>query len=208
MNNLKTWQISWAGAPLVDHWSFKDDSSNKEVVVFTNCDKVDIQLNKRIIHSLDRDSFSDGVIKAQVAYYPGELVAFAHYTDERGKSHVISDTLSTSYSAYALAMHPDQSQFSADQRVLHIATHVVDSLGVINPHSTHLVNYRLDGPGKIKVIDNGDPSDHTPYGSASKRVRKGKQLLVLQAGSEPGDLIVHASSDGLRSSKVKIQSKE
>jgi beta-galactosidase len=208
LNNLKSWQISWAGAPLVDHWSFENNNSNKEVVIFTNCDKVDIQLNNKLIHSLERNSFSDGVLKANVPYQPGELIAFAYYRDERGKSHKVSDTLSTSHSAYALTMHPDQAQFRSDNRIVHITTNVVDSTGVLDPHSNHLVNYQLDGPGKIRVIDNGDPADQTPYGSASKQVRKGKQLLVLQAGSEPGDLIVHASADGLRSSKVKIKSKE
>ena len=208
LNNLKSWQISWAGAPLVDHWSFEDDKSTKEVVVFTNCDKVDLQLNNMLVRSLHRSSFSDGVIKTKVPYQPGELIAFAYFTDERGKSQMVSDTLSTSYTPYALAMHPDQEQFRSDNRIVHITTKVVDSAGVLNPHSNHLVNYELDGPGKIRVIDNGDPSDQSSYGDASKRVRKGKQLLVLQAGSEPGDLIVHASANGLKSSKVKIKSKE
>ncbi len=208
LNNLKSWQISWAGAPLVDHWSFEDDKSIKEVVVFTNCDKVEIQLNNKLIHSLHRSSFSDGVIKANVPYQPGELIARAYFTDERGKSQIVSDTLSTSYTPYALAMHPDQQQFRSDNRIIHITTEVVDSSGVLNPHSNHLVNYELDGPGKIRVIDNGDPADKSPYGATSKQVRKGKQLLVLQAGSEPGDLIVHASANGLKSSKVKIKSRK
>lgn len=208
LNHLSNWQLSWAGAPLVDHWSFEDDQSSKEVVVFTNCDRVDIQLNESLIHTLDRKSFADGVIKAKVPFIPGELVAHAYYQDERGKTHKVSDTLSTSYSAYALAMHPDQYQLNANNRIVHITTKVVDSIGTLNPHSKHLVNYELDGPGKIRVIDNGDMADHTPNGATSKEVRKGKQLLVLQAGSEPGDLIVHASSDGLKSSKVKIKSRD
>jgi len=84
----------------------------------------------------------------------------------------------------------------------------VDGAGVLNPHSNHLVNYKLDGPGRIRVIDNGDLADQTPYGSTSKKVRKGKQLLILQAGSEPGDLIISASAEGLKPSRVKIKSKE
>ena len=105
-------------------------------------------------------------------------------------------------------MHPDRDRVDANNRIVHISTKVIDSTGTLNPHSSHLVNYQLDGPGKIKVIDNGDLADHTPPGSNSKEVRKGKQLLVLQAGSEPGDLIVHASANGLKSSKVRIKSKD
>jgi len=208
LNHLTSWQTSWVGAPLVDHWSFENDSSMKEVVVFTNCERVDIQLNNSVIRTLNKKSFSDGVIKAKVPFQPGDLVAHAYFTDDRGKIQKVSDTLSTSYSPYALAMHPDQYQVRADNRVVHITTEVVDSTGILNPHSRLLVNYELDGPGKIRVIDNGDLADHSPSGSTSKQVRKGKQLLILQAGSEPGDLIVHASADGLKSSKVKIKSRE
>jgi beta-galactosidase len=208
LNKLNNWQVSWAGAPLVDHWSFENDTSLKEVVVFTNCERVEIQLNKTPIQTLERSAFADGVIKARVPYSPGELVAHAYFTDDRGRTQQVSDTLRTSHAPHSLAMHPDRRRFDANNRIVHIRTKVVDSTGTLNPHSSHLVNYQLDGPGKIKVIDNGDLVDHTPPGSNSKEVRKGKQLLVLQAGSEPGDLIVHASANGLKSSKVRIKSKD
>jgi beta-galactosidase len=106
-------------------------------------------------------------------------------------------------------MNPDRRQVEGDGRkVVHITTEVVDNEGILNPHSSHRVNYQLDGPGRIRVIDNGDLADHTRAGSNSREVRKGKQLLILQAGSEPGDLIISASADGLKPSSVKIKSKK
>jgi len=208
LNNMTSWQTSWAGAPLVDHWSFGNDTTSKEVVIFTNCERVEIFLNNRMIHDLHRNHFTDGVIKANVPYEQGELVAHAYFKDDRGKPQKVSDTLNSAFTPYALAMHSDQQQIHTNQGIVHITTNVVDSAGILNPHSNHLVNYELDGPGEIRAIDNGDLADHTPNGSSSKEVRKGKQLLILQAGSEPGDLIIRASADGLKSSKVKIKSRE
>ncbi len=208
LNQLTSWQTSWVGAPLVDHWSFKDDGRDKEVVVFTNCMRVEIELNKKLIHTLNRNAYPDGVIKAMVPYETGELVAHAFYTDAQGDQHQVSDTLNSSFAPYALAMNPDHREIGSNTRIVHITTSVVDSTGELNPHSEHLVNYELDGPGRIRTIDNGDLADHTPYGSKSKKIRKGKQLLILQAGSEPGDLVVSASAEGLRPSKVKIKSKD
>ncbi|RLD57830.1 MAG: hypothetical protein DRI97_04485 [Bacteroidetes bacterium] len=208
LNHLTSWQTSWVGAPLVDHWSFKHDTRDKEVVVFTNCNQVVIELNKKLIHTLNRDAYPDGVIKARVPYESGELVAHAFYTDESGEQQQVSDTLNSSFTPYALAMNPDRRQLDENNRIVHITTSVVDSTGELNPHSNHMVNYQLEGPGKIRVIDNGDLADQTPYGSSSKKIRKGKQLLILQAGSEPGDLVVSASADGLKPSKVKIKSKD
>ncbi len=208
LNHLTSWQTSWVGAPLVDHWSFMDNTTDKEVVVFTNCNRVEIELNNRLVHTLSRDAFPDGVIKAMVPYETGVLVAHAYYKDERGKQQKVSDTLSSSFAPYALAMNPDRRQVGSNNRIVHITTSVVDSTGELNPHSNHMVNYQLDGPGRIRVIDNGDLADQTPYGSSSKKIRKGKQLLILQAGSEPGDLVVSATAEGLRPSKVKIKSKD
>ena len=209
LNRLTSRQTSWVGAPLVDHWSFEFDTTSKEVVVFTNCERVELYLNKQLVHTLEKNAFADGVIKANVPYEPGELVARAYYNDERGRSQHVSDTLITASVPYTLAMHPDRKQVrSNDRDLVHITTKVVDSFGVLNPHSDHLVNYQLDGPGRIKVIDNGDLADQTPHGSTSKEVRRGRQLLILQAGSEPGDLIISASAEGLKPSKVKIKSKD
>jgi beta-galactosidase len=198
----------WAGAPLVDHWSFLNDAREKEIVIFTNCPRVDIELNNRTLHTLNRSAFPDGVVKARVPYERGELVAHAFYLGEKGELLKVSDTLNSAYAPYALAMNPDHNGSSSNRRIVHITTSVVDSSGELNPHSEHMINYELDGPGRIRAIDNGDLADHSSQGSTSKEMRKGRQLLILQAGSEPGDLVVSASGEGLKPSKVKIKTKE
>jgi beta-galactosidase len=208
LNRLTSLQTSWAGAPLVDHWSFMDDKREKELVVFTNCSRVEIQLNSRLLHTLNREDFHDGVIKTRIPYESGELVARAFYLGDKGELLEVSDTLNSSHAPYELAMNPDHEESSSGRRIVHITTSVVDSTGEINPYSEHLVNYQLDGPGRIRAIDNGDPADHTSQNSSSKEMRKGKQLLILQAGSEPGDLVVSASAEGLKPSRVKIKTKE
>jgi len=208
-NQSKNWQKSWMGAPLADHWNLDPMTDSGTVVVFTNCERIDISLNNRLITSLERKAFPDGVIRSTIAYEPGELVAHAFFQDEFGKEKQVTDTLVSADEPYALAMQPDRKKVSANKReVVHITTQVVDSTGTLNPNSNHEANYTLDGPGRIRVIDNGDLADHTPNGSSSREVRRGKQLLILQAGSELGDLIINASADGLKPSSVKIKSTE
>ena len=177
------------------------------VVVFTNCERIDLSLNNKLISSLERSAFADGVIRSAIPYEAGELVATAFFLDDFGKEQQLTDTLTTTEKPYALAMHPDKKQVKANKgEVVHITTQVVDSTGTLNHLSQHQVNYTLDGPGRIRVIDNGDMADHTAPGSTTKQVRRGKQLLILQAGGEPGDLIINASAEGLKPSRVKIKS--
>jgi beta-galactosidase len=208
LNAMKSWQASWVGPPLVDHWSFQEYPGEKQVVVFTNCDTVTLHLNGKLQATLLRKAFEDGVIKARIPYQAGELVARASYLDERGESRSVYDTLQTSFQPYALAMRSDRRQVHANSRdVVHITTEIRDSAGVVNPHGQQLVRYSLDGPGRIRVIDNGDLADHSRADTSSRALRRGKQLLILQAGSDPGDLIISASANGVKSSRVKIKSK-
>jgi len=131
------------------------------------------------------------------------------FLDEQGKIQEVSDTLLTADRPYSLTMQPDRHQLTANNReVVHITTTVVDSAGTLNPHGNQLVSYTLDGPGRIRVIDNGDLADHSSQDASARKLRKGKQLLILQAGNEPGDLIISATAEGLKPSKVKIKTKE
>lgn len=208
-NQLRDWQKSWMGAPLVDHWNFDQETDTGLVVVFTNCERIDLSLNNKQLSTLKRSDYADGVIRSAIAYESGELVATAFFQNEYGREQKLTDTLRTAKQAYALAMQPDRKGINANNReVVHITTSAVDSAGTTDPFSSHRVNYTLDGPGRIRVIDNGDLADHTVPNSDSRELRRGKQLLILQAGSEPGDLIINASAEGLKSSRVKIKSSE
>ena len=208
LNNIKSWQASWAAPPLVDHWSFPNDSSLKDIVIFTNCESVELSLNDQILDTLFKKDFEDGVIQKQIHFEKGTLQARAFYTDEFGSRGTCGDTLRTAGSPYSITMNPDKFALRADGTdMLHITTKIVDSVGNLTPQSRHLVNYKVEGPGKLKVIDNGDLADHTQFGSTSKEVRAGKHLVIIQAGIDPGDLIISAKAPGLNSAQVKIPSR-
>lgn len=196
LNADTNWQVSWEGAPLTDHWSFQDNPGTRQVVVFTNCGEVELFLNGRSLGSHKCSDFSDGVIRAEVPWEKGTLLA---------RSASASDSLVSSHRAHSLAMNPDKERTRAGESgLVHITTEVTDSLGIRNPHSDHMVSYSLDGPGRIRLVDNGDLAEHSDPSSTSRKVRRGRQLLVLQAGSEPGDLIISASAEGLQPAKIKI----
>jgi len=143
----------------------------------------------------------------RASWWPGPLSVTRGGTE--GRIVVVADTLTTAAGAYALAMDPGRSRLEDNGRkVVHITTSAVDSTGILDPRSNHLVSYSLEGPGRIRTIDNGDLSDHTPHGSSSRQLRHGRHMLILQAGSEPGDLIISATAEGLKSSSVKIKTKE
>ncbi|MFC2089693.1 glycoside hydrolase family 2 TIM barrel-domain containing protein [Bacteroidota bacterium] len=207
LNTAKTWQISWAGAPVVRHWNFTDkDSLN--ILVYTNCETVDVIINNKVKGRFDRKDFDDQVIQAELGYQPGKIIAMAYIETDTGLV-VVSDSLVTSGLPTRILLEADKEEFIADgQDVVHIKTTVADTKGIKVARSTHLINYTINGPGAIKVIDNGNPTDSTPYNSTSKRLYKGSQLVIVQSTVEPGDLTINASSEGLRSATVKVTSEK
>jgi len=207
LNNSTNWQIPWAGAPVVRHWNFSENGKKLQVIVYSNCPQVELTLNDSLLNQFARNNFGDGVIKTSVNFKPGTIMAKATFRNEKGEVLFVQDSLVTAGPPNMILMKPDKDKLVADgQDVLHIETRVADSAGVTNPVASHMINYELSGPGKIKVIDNGDPRDHTPYSSEKKRVFQGSQVLIIQSTLEPGDLIISASASGLEPAEVKIKS--
>lgn len=207
LNNSTSWQIPWAGAPVVRHWNFREQGNALQVVVYSNCPEVELTLNDSLLAQFARKNFEDGVIKTRVAFKPGAITAKATYRDENGEVLYVRDSLVTAGPPHMILMEPDKSEMIADgQDVVHIETRVTDQSGVTNPTAGNTISYQLSGPGKIKVIDNGDPNDHTPYNATAKKVHKGRHLLIIQSAMEPGDLIIRARAEGLESAEVKVKS--
>ncbi|MDT8431262.1 MAG: glycoside hydrolase family 2 TIM barrel-domain containing protein [Bacteroidales bacterium] len=207
LNNSTSWQIPWAGAPVVRHWNFNEQGRDLQVVVYSNCPEVELTLNDSLLDLFARKNFEDGVIKTRVAFKPGAITARATYRDADGSVLYVMDSLVTAGPPYMILMEPDRTEMIADgQDVVHIETRVTDEDGITSPSASNTISYQLSGPGKIRVIDNGDPNDHTSHRATAKGVRNGRHLLIIQSAMEPGDLIIRAKSDGLKSAEVTVSS--
>jgi len=206
LNASSNWQLPWAGAPVARHWNFESGDS-LQVLIYSNCPEINLRLNDHSLGKITRNEFEDGVIKTKIMYHPGTIKATASVKNSEGEIVIITDSLMTSGSPSIIVMRPDKRKLIADgSDVVHIETRVADSTGVTYPTAMHTINYEVDGPGNIKVIDNGDPADKTPFGSTNKRVYHGTQLVIVQSTLEPGDLIISATSEGLEPARLSLKS--
>lgn len=207
LNNFQSWQKPWSGPPVVRHWNFKKEVDDLQVIVYTNCPEVELEVNGDFAGRLRKKDFNDGVIKTNVNYEEGIIRARAYFKAGSGDMNYVSDSLRTAFPPSRIMMEPDKMLLLANgQDVVHIETRVTDSIGTTYPDANHMINYEVRGPGKVRVIDNGDPKDHTPYGSMSQRVYKGSQLVIIQSTLDPGDLIISASANGLKPASVNLKS--
>jgi beta-galactosidase len=206
LNRIDSWQRSWAGAPVTRKWNYMP-GTEVPLHVFTNCDSVGVFQNDVLKGVFHASEYPARVINEPIIYEDGLLIAKGYYTDESGRTFSCSDTLRTAGSPVQISMYPDKRRLLADGRdVVHIETHVEDEHGTRHPESDDVIHYDLRGPGRIRVIDNGNLADHTPPGASSKPVNEGRHTLVIQSTFEPGDLIISASADGLQGATIEITS--
>jgi beta-galactosidase len=203
MKALKTWQISWYGAPVSDHWTFPEKQGKKvSVFAFTNCETVDLTLNGRSLGEKSLRDFADRAIQWQVTYEPGLIAAIGRNGDREVCRHV----LETAGEAVRIDLKADRVVLAADGRdVAHVEVRVSDKKGVTVPAARHRIRFRVDGPASLLAADNGDLADHTPYAKPVREARNGRCLALILAGSNRGIVRVHAEADGLESRPLVLQ---
>ncbi|MBQ8112115.1 MAG: hypothetical protein IJ146_02805, partial [Kiritimatiellae bacterium] len=82
---------------------------------------------------------------------------------------------------------------------------VLDAKGVRNPLAMNRVNFKLDGPGKILGVGNGNPHEFEAFTeTASHPLFFGKAMAVIRRDG-PGELTLTVSADGLASARAVLR---
>lgn len=191
----------WNMPRVESHWNWATGST-QPVLVYTNCDEVELFLNGRSLGTKRRPEFPERKLKWSVAYEPGELRAVA-----RRGAEIAEHRLRTAGSPAALRMSLETPDLVADGRDIGIATvEVIDGEGVLVPHAAHVVSFEVSGPGVVLRTSSGDLSDAVPYTSASRMTFDGRCQVVFQATRNPGRVVIEARGEGLRPASLSVDS--
>ncbi len=102
----------------------------------------------------------------------------------------------------------DRSEIMANGKDLsYLTVMVTDEAGTVVPDAQNLIEFEIDGPGRIIGVDNGDLQSLEIYKSSYREARNGKCLVIVQSNLVPGEISLTAKSSDLRSQKIKIQTK-
>lgn len=217
------WDESSTTLHLMSTWNdeeiVKDSNGKVKVDVFTNAAKVELYLNGEKIgedsatkHTTNLgysyQTFSNGEFypSFKVAWQAGTLSAKAY--DEDG--NLISDTegrntISTNLETKKLDVYADKTEITANGKSLsYITVDVKDSNNNIVSGANNRINFEIIGEGKIVGVDNGNPSDTDSYKGTSRKAFSGKALVIVQSTKNEGAFTLTASSDGLESSSITI----
>jgi beta-galactosidase len=160
-DNFWNYQAWWTEKPvlhLVPHWNWPGREGQEiDVRALSNCDEVELFLNGK---SLGRQTLKRASeLKWKVAYQPGVLSAKGY----RGGQVVAEAKVETTGAPTAVRLVADRSSLEADgEDIAVVAVSVVDDQGRVIPTAANLIAFKLEGPGRIIGVGNGDPSSHEP----------------------------------------------
>lgn len=219
------YQSLWTDRPvlhLFPHWNWPGRNGQAiPVLAYTNCNIVELFLNGRSLGEKRMEfpaqgtsggwnTYAEPVVRAttsdlhlswDVPYEPGVLRAVGKRRD--GTVACEAEVRSAGAPA-AIVLSADRDTITTGMGdVVHVTFEIVDSAGTVVPVADNLVSVTVAG-GTLLTLDNANLQDHDPYRSGRRRAFNGRGLAILRA-TEPGEIRVTASADGLKSGTVSVR---
>ena len=139
----------------------------------------------------------------EVTYQPGEIRVVAY--DESGEA-VEEKTVRTAGKAAAIRLTPDRDVLEADgEDLCYINVSLVDKDGNPVPADSRLVNVKVSGAGSFRAIANGDPTCLEPFQKPQMHLFSGQLTVIVQSGTEAGDITVEVSGKGVKKAVMNIK---
>ena len=182
------------------HWNWTKGQI-VDVLAYSNADEVELYLNNKSL-GIKKKAGDDLHLMWRVSYTPGTLKAISRTA---GKQILVRE-VKTAGAPARLVVTADRSAIKADGNDLsYLTADVVDANGVIVPNADNLVKFKVEGPGTVVGVDNGNPVSHESFKAPFRKAFHGKCLAVIQSGDRAGIVKVTATSDGLPATSVEIK---
>lgn len=198
------WRPELPMAHIFPHWNWPERVGEVTPVhVYTSGDEAELFLNSQSLGRKTRQPGKDfRLVWDQVKYQPGELKVVAY---KQGREWA-TQTVKTTGEAAALALAADRSTVRADGRDLSFITvRITDKEGHTVPRSHHPIQFRIDGPGEIVAVDNGDPTSFEPFQADTRKAFNGLALVIVRPKpGATGSFTVTATSPGLASAETMV----
>ena len=175
-----------------------------DVIVFSGAEEVELLLNGTSLgrKPVDTERPLPKSVRFTVTYEPGTLEAVS-YT--KGKE-VSRTALVTAGEPAALRLTPERSELTADGHdLLYLAIDIVDDQGRVVPDAALPLTAEVKGAAAAAGFGTANPVTEEDYTDAETVSYRGRALLILRAGTEPGEGSVTIRAEGLKDAQIPIR---
>ncbi|NQU51402.1 MAG: DUF4982 domain-containing protein [Bacteroidetes bacterium] len=200
--NQASWS-KWHWHDLVAEWNW-DGFENQplEVNVYSGYEKVELFLNGISLGVKETNLENEYIAKWSVPYQSGELKAVA--TNKNGES--FTNVLKTAGTPTKIQLSADRTELTANgQDLSYIVVDLVDANGLLHPKTENLVQFEIEGPGKIIAVASSNPMSVESFQQAQRKAYKGRCLVIVKSGKEKGEITLTAKSEEIKSAEITVQ---
>jgi beta-galactosidase len=200
------YQSEWTDKPVLHifpHWNWEPGKLIDVWAYYNNADEVELFLNGKSL-GIKKKEGEDLHIMWRVKYEPGTLKAVSR---KNGKV-VLTREIRTAGAPAKIELTADRKNIKADGKDLSFITvKILDKDGNVVPIADNLVDFKINGEGYIAGVDNGDEVSHDPFKADYRKVFNGLALAIVQAKEKAGNITFTATSKGLQSATIVLQTK-
>lgn len=189
------------GPGTMNDWSPANRNSHLEKVeVNANTHEVELFLNGKSLGRKPRNK-DDSAISWDVTYEEGEIKAVGY---NKGKA-VVADELKSAGKPAAIKLVAEQTKVAPHfHDVGYIRVELVDDKGVLVPNANNALQVKIQGAATLAAFDNGSPTDHTAFASATRNAWQGRALVMIRATDVKGSIDVNVTAEGLKPATVRL----
>ena len=108
---------------------------------------------------------------------------------------------------YRIELSADRDTITADGRDLSFVTvKVTDKDGNLCPLADNEIVFKVSGRGWYRAGANGDPTSLEPFQRPRMKVFSGMMTAIVSSTEEPGEIILEATSKGLKKAVIRLSS--
>ena len=200
------YQSEWTDKPVLHifpHWNWEKGQEVDIWAYYNNADEVELFLNGKSLGSKHKKG-DDLHVMWRLPFEPGTLKAISR---RNGKT-VLEKEIKTAEEASQISLNADRNIIKGDGVDLSFITvSVLDEKGTIVPNAKNNIEFKIEGPGKIVGVNNGDPTSHASFKASNRNAFNGKCLVIVQSLNKEGIIKLTANSQGLTDSTINISLK-
>lgn len=192
---------------ILPHWNWKGrEGMTTPVFVYTNYNSAELFVNGK---SQGRRSKNDSTKLDRyrlrwmdVKYEPGTLRVVAY--DDEGNP-VNEKEIHTAGAPHHIELSADRKVLKANgEDISFVTATIVDKHGNPCPTADNSLNFKVSGKGNFRAVCNGDPTSLELFHKPTMKAFSGKLVILVQSGTESGDVKLTVGGKGLREAKLDL----
>ena len=208
---------------MLPHWNWEGrEGEVTPVFVYTNYPSAELFINGKsqgrrtkdltVNVNNSADSLSVVTFKRQqryrlmwmdTVYEPGTVKVVAYDADG---NIAAEKEMHTAGKPYAIELEADRAAIKADGKDLSFITvKVVDKNGNLCPNAANEIVFKVKGAGSYCAGANGDPVSLESFQEPHMKVFSGMMTAIVASSEEPGEIVLEASSKGLKKATIVIK---